>query len=63
MSPTKPPDNRHSAASREPRCLNVHDDTVTSDTLLGKTGQLVIEHNGRSYQLRRTRNDKLILTS
>lgn len=63
MSPTLPPDNKQSAAPHQPRCLHVHDDTVTSDTLLGAEGLLVIEHNGRSYQLRRTRNDRLILTS
>lgn len=63
MSPTKLQEHKPATTSRQPRSLHVHDDTITSDTLLGDTGQLVIEHNGRCYQLRRTRNDRLILTS
>ena len=36
---------------------------VTSDSLLGNRGELVIVHNGREYRLRRTQNGKLILTA
>jgi hemin uptake protein HemP len=37
--------------------------TVTSDALLGRTGELIIVHNGREYRLRLTQNGKLILTA
>jgi hemin uptake protein HemP len=36
---------------------------VTSETLLGKPGELVIVHNGREYRLRLTQSGKLILTA
>ena len=36
---------------------------VSSETLLGKTKELVIVHNGREYRLRLTQNGKLILTA
>ena len=36
---------------------------VESATLLGERGELVIEHQGREYRLRRTQSGKLILTS
>jgi hemin uptake protein HemP len=36
---------------------------VASDALLGERGELVIEHQGREYRLRRTQNGKLILTA
>ncbi|KAA0012592.1 hemin uptake protein HemP [Billgrantia pellis] len=36
---------------------------VESSALLDEQGQLVIEHRGKRYQLRETRNGKLILTS
>ncbi|SDL05122.1 Hemin uptake protein HemP [Franzmannia pantelleriensis] len=36
---------------------------VSSQQLLGERGLLIIEHRGKEYQLRITRNDKLILTS
>lgn len=39
------------------------DQSVDSRTLLGKNGQVWIKHRGRMYQLRETRNGKLILTS
>jgi hemin uptake protein HemP len=35
---------------------------ITSRALLGKGGVCVIVHNDERYVLRRTRNDKLILT-
>jgi hemin uptake protein HemP len=36
---------------------------VRSDDLLGRHGELVIEHGGKEYRLRVTRNGKLILTA
>jgi hemin uptake protein HemP len=36
---------------------------VRSQQLLGKKGELIIEHEGREYRLRRTQNGKLILTA
>ena len=38
-------------------------DRVVSQQLLGKKGELIIEHDGREYRLRRTQNGKLILTA
>ncbi|HAE01205.1 MAG TPA: hemin uptake protein HemP [Rhodospirillaceae bacterium] len=35
---------------------------VTSDALLQNRNEVVIEHRGEQYRLRRTRQDKLILT-
>ncbi|MBD3897764.1 hemin uptake protein HemP [Halomonas sp. ML-15] len=36
---------------------------ISSQQLLGEQGLLIIEHHGKEYQLRVTRNGKLILTS
>lgn len=36
---------------------------VRSETLLGRTGVLIIEHAGREYRLRQTSTGKLILTA
>jgi Hemin uptake protein len=36
---------------------------VSSQALLGSSGELVIEHGGREYRLRVTQNGKLILTA
>jgi hemin uptake protein HemP len=36
---------------------------ISSRDLLGKRGELVIEHSGREYRLRVTQNGKLILTA
>jgi hemin uptake protein HemP len=36
---------------------------VSSETLLGRRGELVIVHNGREYRLRLTQSGKLILTA
>jgi hemin uptake protein HemP len=36
---------------------------VASSELLGERGELVIDHQGREYRLRRTQNGKLILTA
>ena len=36
---------------------------VSSESLLGARGELLILHNGREYRLRLTQNGKLILTA
>ena len=36
---------------------------VMSNRLLGERGELIIEHDGREYRLRRTQSGKLILTA
>lgn len=36
---------------------------VSSESLLGARGELLIVHNGREYRLRLTQNGKLILTA
>jgi len=38
-------------------------DRVMSKQLLGIRGELIIEHEGREYRLRRTQSGKLILTA
>lgn len=54
-APRSTPDTQH--------CPSHMEQSVDSKTLLGKTGQVWIKHRGRIYQLRETRNGKLILTS
>lgn len=46
----------------EPR-VGFVSDRVLSQQLLGEKGELIIEHEGREYRLRRTQNGKLILTA
>jgi len=41
----------------------LQDERVMSSQLLGERGELIIEHQGREYRLRRTQNGKLILTA
>jgi hemin uptake protein HemP len=56
----------HKLESAKPRLLNEplsEAPQVTSETLLGPNGELVIEHRGRAYRLRITQNGKLILTA
>jgi len=36
---------------------------ISSQVLLGRGGELIIEHGGREYRLRLTQNGKLILTA
>jgi hemin uptake protein HemP len=36
---------------------------ISSESLLGPRGELLIVHNGREYRLRLTQNGKLILTA
>lgn len=44
------------------RTVPVRNDTVTSTALLGAEQRIWIEHLGERYQLRQTRQGKLILT-
>jgi hemin uptake protein HemP len=57
-APAKPEGNQGRNVSVTPQ-----GDRVLSQQLLGKTGELIIEHEGRDYRLRRTQNGKLILTA
>lgn len=47
--------------STRPRLTDVA--RVTSDALLGRRRELIIEHAGREYRLRQTSTGKLILTA
>ncbi|HEY9380398.1 MAG TPA: hemin uptake protein HemP [Burkholderiales bacterium] len=51
------------AATRPATAGSIQPTRVSSQTLLGSTGELVIEHAGREYRLRVTQNGKLILTA
>jgi hemin uptake protein HemP len=57
-APAKPAGNQGQDVSVYPQS-----DRVLSQQLLGKKGELIIEHEGREYRLRRTQNGKLILTA
>ncbi|HVJ63064.1 MAG TPA: hemin uptake protein HemP [Tahibacter sp.] len=52
----------HNAVSRPAAPAVVSPRRVDSRLLLRESKELVIEHMGQEYRLRRTRNDKLILT-
>ena len=56
MIKTEPESQRKSAAADAPA-------RVSSESLLGPRGELLIVHNGREYRLRLTQNGKLILTA
>ncbi len=43
--------------------ISFQGERVLSHQLLGERGELIIEHHGREYRLRRTQNGKLILTA
>jgi len=43
--------------------LSSQGERVMSNQLLGERGELIIEHDGREYRLRRTQSGKLILTA
>jgi hemin uptake protein HemP len=43
--------------------ISFHGERVMSNQLLGERGELIIEHHGREYRLRRTQSGKLILTA
>jgi hemin uptake protein HemP len=54
------------AKAAGPRSSGSHESQavrVTSRQLLGETGELIIEHKGRSYRLRVTRQGNLMLTA
>jgi hemin uptake protein HemP len=44
------------------RIAHIVNDTVDSNELLGADGKVFIEHNSMKYELRLTRQGKLILT-
>ena len=57
--------NAHNAAPRAaatPATAAAAPRRVDSRLLLRESKEIVIEHMGQEYRLRRTRNDKLILT-
>lgn len=57
-------DARTDAAKRESSSgASVPPARVSSESLLGARGELLIVHNGREYRLRLTQNGKLILTA
>lgn len=60
-TPPKDPSAKPADASLRPDIATAR--RVTSATLLGNANRLIIEHQGRDYQLRVTANGKLILTA
>jgi len=54
--------NRTTTANRPAATTATAQRRVDSRLLLRESRELVIEHLGQEYRLRRTRNDKLILT-
>ena len=51
------------AVAKQGRSIAISDDSVaTSVALLNRDGKLWIEHGGERYLLRRTANNRLILT-
>lgn len=57
------PDSVRASAQTTPHERSYKPASVESSNLLDAQGQLIIEHRGKRYQLRETRNGKLILTS
>ena len=57
MNESQPQSNRTSDAKAQPPTR------ISSESLLGPRGELLIVHNGREYRLRLTQNGKLILTA
>jgi hemin uptake protein HemP len=55
-------DSAYKEQNSSQRSVPVIDNTVASIVLLGEKKSLVIEHKGERYQLRETRQGKLILT-
>jgi hemin uptake protein HemP len=55
---------RKATSNQEPvPAISFQGGRVMSNQLLGECGELIIEHDGREYRLRRTQNGKLILTA
>ena len=53
------------ASDQTPRtelCVKTRHNRIDSSRLLAGSREVVIEHAGKEYRLRLTRNDKLILT-
>jgi hemin uptake protein HemP len=63
MEPFEPPRRKPSSQLAPQSQFGPVPLRVRSTELLGKRGQLVIEHNGREYRLRLTQGGKLILTA
>jgi hemin uptake protein HemP len=58
------PKTQHQAQSKDPSDPATQPPArVSSESLLGPRGELLIVHNGREYRLRLTQNGKLILTA
>jgi hemin uptake protein HemP len=55
----RPDSNRKESGSRTARIVN---EVIDSRELLGSDGKVVIEHESMKYELRLTRQGKLILT-
>lgn len=51
-------------SANEPRSSIVRDTNkpINSDSLFVESNEVIIQHQGEQYRLRRTRNGKLILT-
>ena len=60
-TPSKDPDAHPVDAGPRPNVATAR--RVSSAALLGNADRLIIEHQGRDYQLRLTANGKLILTA
>ncbi|MBI3371870.1 MAG: hemin uptake protein HemP [Betaproteobacteria bacterium] len=57
-------DNEHKQPSHViSAARSVRPPRISSQALLGSCGELVVQHGGREYRLRLTRNGKLILTA
>lgn len=66
MNPSRPPSGgggERAAGTPAPAPGAAPTPRVSSRTLLGEKGELVIDHEGREYRLRITQNGKLILTA
>ncbi len=60
----QPRGQQKSTLNQEPEpAISSQRERVMSKQLLGERGELIIEHDGREYRLRRTQNGKLILTA
>lgn len=60
---TPPKDPAARATEPNPRPNTATARRISSAALLGNADRLIIEHQGRDYQLRLTANGKLILTA
>ncbi len=60
-TPPKEPGAHPADANPRPNIATAR--RISSATLLGNADRLIIEHQGRDYQLRLTANGKLILTA